>query len=44
MLTDINLVRILGIEFYNDSLKRALKIAHQEGGLFWLLLGQGSLS
>lgn len=41
MSTDLNLVRILGIDFYNDSLERALQIAHQEGGLFLAPSGPG---
>lgn len=41
MSTDLNLVRILGIDFYNDSLERALQIAHQEGGLFLAPSGAG---
>jgi len=34
-------VRILGINFYNDSLERALEEAHNEGGLFLAPSGPG---
>lgn len=33
--------RILGIDFYNDSLEQALDIAHNEGGLFLAPSGPG---
>lgn len=41
MATDHDIVRILGIDFYNDSLEKALKIADQEGGLILAPSGPG---
>ena len=34
-------IRILGIDFYNDSLERALNVAHDSGGLFLAPSGPG---
>lgn len=34
-------IRILGISFFNDSLERALEIAHNDGGLFLAPSGPG---
>ncbi len=34
-------VRILGIDFFDDSLDRALRLAHEEGGLFLAPSGPG---
>lgn len=41
MATNHNTVRILGVDFYNDSLQRALEIIHEEGGLVLAPSGPG---
>ncbi len=41
MATDFETIHILGIDFYNDSLERALEEAHQKGGLFLAPSGPG---
>lgn len=41
METSVQTRRILGIDFYNDSLERALDIARNEGGLFLAPSGPG---
>lgn len=41
MGTRFETVRILGIDFFNDSLETALDIAHTEGGLFLAPSGPG---
>lgn len=41
MPSSFKTVRILGIDFYNDSLERALEQAHNEGGLFLAPSGPG---
>lgn len=41
MEASVQTTRILGIDFYNDSLERALEIARDEGGLFLAPSGPG---